>query len=117
MTLYGLETLQARRGAIAQTKQHHSTLRDIYRGRADRETPAQTIARAVAVMGRDAVAQTVAEMVNSIGAWDGRIYPAVRTWAWGFPGAMSSDECNDHRIYTDIHSCHVNQLAQECMKL
>ena len=110
-------TREAIREAIRATKANHEMVAEIYKSRADRETPAQTIARAVERMGLAPVVVTVAEMVNSIGYWDERIYPGVREWAQEVPGAMGHEECRERHIYTDIHSCHVNQLAQACMKL
>lgn len=80
-------------------------------------TPAETVAALVAVLGYDAAVLAVAELVNSVGDWDGRIYDYVRAWAEGVDGAASRAEQDAARIYqpAEIHPLHINQLGAAMM--
>lgn len=80
-------------------------------------TPDETVAALVAVLGYDAAVLAVAELVNSVGDWDGRIYDYVREWAEGVDGAASRADQDAARIYqpAEIHPVHINQLGQAMM--
>lgn len=76
------------------------------------ETPAQTVDTLVKTLGFETALETVAELVNMVGDWDGRIYDATRRWAASVPGALDKPALDKVRLYQKLHSVHVNQLAQ-----
>ena len=86
---------------------------NIYRETSDR-TPAETVAEIVAALGYDAAREAVAEIVNTVGSWDGRIYPSSRAWAATVESAATAEELEEKCIYqpAEIHPAHINQLAQ-----
>jgi hypothetical protein len=95
------------------TKKNLATVVDVYKATRDTD-PKNTAAELVKRMGYAVATEAVAELVNSVGEWDGRIFPSVRTWAAEQPTAATHDELDNMSIYqpADIHTAHINQLAE-----
>lgn len=106
-------TMEARRETIKAIKAHRKALIETFRATMDK-TPAETISELVGLLGYAAAAETVAELVNSVGDWDGRVYDYVRTWAGGIETAATREEMEAHYIYqpSEIHPAHINQIGQ-----
>ena len=109
--------ITARREQIKTTRANIKTVVNIYRETIG-QTPAETVAEIVAALGYDAAREAVAEIVNTIGEWDGRIYPSSREWAATIETAATRDELEAKSIYqpAEIHPAHINQLAQAMSK-
>lgn len=109
--------ITARREQIKTTRANIKTVVNIYRETSDR-TPAETVAEIVAALGYDAAREAVAEIVNTVGSWDGRIWPSSREWAATIETAATRDELEAKSIYqpAEIHPAHINQLAQAMSK-
>lgn len=77
-------------------------------------TPADTIAEIVDAIGYDSAVVTIAEIVNTVGTWDGRISADSRAWAESIENAADADSLRDAGIYQPnaIHTAHINQLAE-----
>lgn len=109
--------ITARREQIKTTRANIKTVTRIYRETSD-QTPAETVAEIVAALGYDAAREAVAEIVNTVGEWDGRIWPSSREWAATIETAATRDELEAKSIYqpAEIHPAHINQLAQAMSK-
>lgn len=109
--------IAARREQIKTTRANIRTVVNIYRETSDR-TPAETVAAIVERIGYDTAREAIAEIVNSVGEWDGRIYPSSREWAATIETAATRDELEAKSIYqpAEIHPAHINQLAQAMSK-
>lgn len=109
--------ITARREQIKTTRANIKTVVNIYRETSDR-TPAETVAAIVERIGYDTAREAIAEIVNSVGEWDGRIYPSSREWAATIETAATRDELEAKSIYqpAEIHPAHINQLAQAMSK-
>lgn len=109
--------ITARREQIKTTRANIKTVTRIYRETSD-QTPAETVAEIVAAIGYDAAREAVAEIVNTVGEWDGRIWPSSREWAATIESAATAEELEEKRIYqpAEIHPAHINQLAQAMSK-
>ena len=109
--------ITARREQIKTTRANIKTVVNIYRETSD-QTPAETVAEIVAAIGYDAAREAVAEIVNTVGEWDGRIWPSSREWAATIESAATAEELEEKRIYqpAEIHPAHINQLAQAMSK-
>lgn len=109
--------ITARREQIKTTRANIATVTRIYRETSD-QTPAETVAEIVAAIGYDAAREAVAEIVNTVGEWDGRIWPSSREWAATIETAATRDELEAKSIYqpAEIHPAHINQLAQAMSK-
>lgn len=80
-------------------------------------TPAQAIEMLVDKIGYTNAVDTIAELVNAISTWDGRISSASRKWARSIDGAADKEILNRCGIYScNIHSAHVEQLARAMME-
>lgn len=90
---------------------------EVYRQTRD-NTPAETAAAIVNRLGYSVAIEAVAELVNTVGEWDARIFPSVREWAESQPTAASRDELDAMSIYqpSEIHPAHINQLAEAMSK-
>lgn len=76
-------------------------------------TPAQAIEMLVDKIGYTSAVDTIAELVNAISDWDGRISSASRKWADSIEGAADQKILNKCGVYSgNIHSAHVEQLAR-----
>lgn len=109
--------ITARREQIKTTRANIKTVVNIYRETIG-QTPAETVAEIVAALGYDAAREAVAEIVNTVGEWDGRIWPSSREWAATIETAATRDELEAKSIYqpAEIHPAHINQLAQAMSK-
>lgn len=78
------------------------------------ETPAATVAALIEKMGYAVAVEAVAELVNTVGAWDARIFPSVREWASEQPTAATPAELEAMNIFqpSDIHPAHINQIGE-----
>ena len=83
--------ITARREQIKTTRANIKTVTRIYRETSD-QTPAETVAEIVAAIGYDAAREAVAEIVNTVGEWDGRIWPSSREWAATIESAATAEE-------------------------
>jgi hypothetical protein len=109
--------IAARREQIKTTRANIKTVVNIYRETSDR-TPAETVAAIVERLGYDTAREAIAEIINTVGEWDGRIYPSSREWAATIENAATRDELEAKSIYqpAEIHPAHINQLAQAMSK-
>lgn len=109
--------IAARREQIKTTRANIKTVVNIYCETAE-QTPAETVAAIVDRLGYDTAREAIAEIVNSVGEWDGRIYPSSREWAATIETAATRDELEAKSIYqpAEIHPAHINQLAQAMSK-
>ena len=109
--------IAARREQIETTRATIRTVVNIYCETSDR-TPAETVAAIVERLGYDTAREAIAEIVNSVGEWDGRIWPSSREWAATIETAATRDELEAKNIYqpAEIHPAHINQLAQAMSK-
>ena len=109
--------ITARREQIKTTRANIKTVVNIYCETSDR-TPAETVAAIVERLGYDTAREAIAEIINTVGEWDGRIYPSSREWAATIETAATRDELEAKSIYqpAEIHPAHINQLAQAMSK-
>lgn len=109
--------ITARREQIKTTRANIKTVVNIYLETSDR-TPAETVAAIVEQIGYDTAREAIAEIVNTVGEWDGRIWPSSREWAATIETAATRDELEAKSIYqpAEIHPAHINQLAQAMSK-
>lgn len=109
--------IAARREQIKTTRANIRTVVNIYCETSDR-TPAETVAAIVERLGYDTAREAIAEIVNTVGEWDGRIYLSSREWAATIETAATRDELEAKNIYqpAEIHPAHINQLAQAMSK-
>ena len=116
MKMYATE-ITARREQIKTTLENIKTVVNIYSETSSR-TPAETVTAIVERLGYDTAREAIAEIINTIGEWDGRIYPSSREWAATIENAATRDELEAKSIYqpAEIHPAHINQLAQAMSK-
>lgn len=97
-----------------QVKARRKALMDAYQKTWDKK-PSDTLQLLIDEIGEDEARLAVAELVRSVGPWDGRIWDYVRTWADGVDGAASRDEMEAAYIYqpSEIHPVHINQLGEK----
>lgn len=109
--------ITARREQIKTTRANIKTVVNIYRETCE-QTPAETVAAIVERLGYDTAREAIAEIVNTVGEWDGRIWPSSREWAATIETAATRDELEAKSIYqpAEIHPAHINQLAQAMSK-
>lgn len=109
--------ITARREQIKTTRANIKTVVNIYRDTCE-QTPAETVAAIVERLGYDTAREAIAEIVNTVGEWDGRIWPSSREWAATIETAATRDELEEKSIYqpAEIHPAHINQLAQAMSK-
>lgn len=109
--------ITARREQIKTTRANIKTVVNIYCETIAR-TPAETVAAIVEQIGYDTAREAIAEIVNTVGEWDGRIWPSSREWAATIETAATRDELEAKSIYqpAEIHPAHINQLAQAMSK-
>ena len=109
--------ITARREQIKTTRANIKTVVNIYSETSDR-TPAETVAAIVEQIGYDTAREAIAEIVNTVGEWDGRIWPSSREWAATIETAATREELEAKNIYqpAEIHPAHINQLAQAMSK-
>lgn len=76
-------------------------------------TPEETISILEGMIGHSEAILAVAELVNTVGSWDGRVSARVRSWARGIEGAADSDELDAKGVYqpSEIHPAHIENLG------
>ena len=82
--------ITARREQIKTTRQNMETVVSIYLDTSE-QTPADTVAAIVARLGYDTAREAIAEIVNTVGDWDGRVSLRVREWAASVDSAATPD--------------------------
>jgi len=94
-------------------KNFNNTITAYTEGLALNETPAETVARLIEKIGYDAARVEIAELVNSVGEWDGRISQRNRDWAASQADARRRAELDAACIYnpSEIHPAHIDQIA------
>ena len=82
-------------------------------------TPEETVKALIDVLGQDRAMQTVANLVNCVGDWDGRVFPSTRAWAASVEGSLSPEQLGNYNIYapSEIHPAHINQLGSAAERL
>lgn len=77
------------------------------------DTPEETVSILEGVIGHHEAILAVAELVNTVGSWDGRVSTRVRSWAGGIEGAASLDELKAVGVYqpSEIHPAHIEDLG------
>lgn len=79
-------------------------------------TVKQSVADLVQAVGYADAVEAVALLVNTVGDWDERISPEVRTWAADHAADRATlDACGIYQPGT-VHSVHIDQLAAEMMR-
>lgn len=103
------------REAVRAIKANTEVLIDTY---CETQTPADTIKELVKRLGYENAKITVAELVNVIGEWDGRISCRNREWARNIENAARGDEMQSRGIYAPsrIHPAHIDQIADYMRK-
>lgn len=109
--------LTERREAVRTIKTNREIIGDCYSATRS-ATPADTVNALVERVGFKTAVETVAELVNSISEWDGRISRRIRTWAASIETAATPDELEVCHIYgSSIHSAHVNEIGYAMMEM
>ena len=93
------------------TAANHAALNEAYSSTST-GNPADTVKALVSMIGYTAAVETVAELVNSVGSWDGRISSRRRAWAESIDTAADNAEMRRYGIYSSIHPAHIDQLAE-----
>lgn len=76
-----------------------------------RNGPVATIAALVDRLGYSAAVDTIAAIVNCVGAWDGRVSDRNRAWAAGLAPDRDSLRAAYIFLPSEIHPTHIDQLA------
>ncbi len=81
-------------------------------------TPRGTISILEDMIGPHEAILAVAELVNTVGSWDGRVSIASRSWAASIGDAARPDELETLGVYqpSEIHPAHIGNLASYCMR-
>lgn len=93
-------------------KRNADTLHGIYEAHIE-DSVQITVDSLIKAIGYNAAVTTVADAITAIGTWDGRIYQRVRNWA--NENADVDKEMAEHLTRVDIHSAHMNQIADAMM--
>lgn len=83
--------------------------------RFDGETPKHTYDEFVSQVGKATANFTIASLVNN-SAWDGRISLRNAEWARLLPASFSDEVMIALHLYTTMHMCHLDQIADEARK-
>ncbi len=80
-------------------------------------TPEETISILKDMIGPHEALLAVAELVNTVGAWDGRVSATARSWAGSIEDAAQPEELEAMRMYqtAEIHPVHIDNIATYCM--
>lgn len=76
-------------------------------------TPEETASILEGMIGHSEAILAVAELVNTVGSWDGRVSTRVRSWASGIEAVASPDELKAVCVYqpSEIHPAHIENLG------
>lgn len=82
------------------------------------DTPEETVSILDEMIGHREAMLSVAELVNTVGDWDGRVSDRVRSWASSIEGAANHEELDAMGVYqpSKIHPSHIDNLASYCMR-
>lgn len=123
-----MKTIENLREIIAENRNDYFAFRDrkisnvrmlesIYADTLGGGKPSDVIGTFVDSVGLQEAVETVATLVNRH-SWDGRISHWVKSWAENQPNAWDEESAKKMYICTDrIHMVHLNQLAEEIMKI
>lgn len=123
-----MKTMENLREIIAENRNDYFAFRDrkisnvrmlesIYADTLGGGKPSDVIGAFVDYVGLQEAVETVATLVNRH-SWDGRISYWVKSWAEKQPNAWDEESAEKMHIGTDrIHMVHLNQLAEEIMKI
>ena len=102
--------------AIRLIRDHMKQLLEAY-GRTRNKTPKDTVELLAEMIGRKACLEAVANLVNIVGDWDGRISTKCREWAGNVEGSVLRAELMEYCFYqpSEIHPSHIEQIAREAM--
>ena len=103
--------------AIRQIRDHMKQLIEAYR-KTREKTPKETVELLADVVGQKACVEAVANLVNVVGDWDGRISSKCREWAKNVEGSVLRDELMEYCFYqpSEIHPSHIDQIARAAMR-
>ena len=82
-------------------------------------TPENTAKKIIKALGKKRAKEVITALVIAKGDWDQRIFPENRNWAKNNSN-MNSEEINkkyDFFYRDEIHPAHMNQIAQEFIKI
>ncbi len=81
-------------------------------------TPREAVSILEDMIGPHEAILAVAELVNTVGSWDGRVSAAARAWATSIKDAAQPDELETLGVYQpgEIHPAHISNLASYCMR-
>ena len=123
-----MKTMENLREIIAENRNDYFVFRDrkisnvrmlesIYADTLGGGKPSDVIGAFVDSVGLQEAVETIATLVNRH-SWDGRISRWVKSWAENLPNAWDEESAEKMHIGTDrIHMVHLNQLAEEIMKI
>lgn len=97
---------------------YSKALLNAYNERTADTPPEETVKRVISLIGYEATKVTIAEAVNAIGDWDKRISATTKEWAENVNYAASNEEqqrFGTTQYSSQIHSCHIEQLAKSMM--
>ena len=102
--------------AIRQIRDHMKQLIEAYR-KTREKTPKETVELLAYMVGQKACVETVANLVNVVGDWDGRISSRCRESAKNVEGSVLRDELMEYCFYqpSEIHPSHIDQIAKAAM--
>lgn len=82
-------------------------------------TPEETVSILTGMIGHREAILAVAELVNTVGDWDGRGGGRRRSWARGIEGAANQEELDAMDVYqpSEIHPAHIDNLGSHCMSI
>ena len=103
--------------AIRQIRDHMKQLIEAYRETREK-TPKETVELLVDVVGQKACVEAVANLVNVVGDWDGRISSRCGESAKNVEGSVLRDELMEYCFYqpSEIHPSHIDQIARAAMR-
>lgn len=107
--------LEEKREALKAIRSNMKVLIESYR---ETDSPSDTVAKLIDKIGYTAAEETIAELINTVGEWDGRIDRSTRAWAASIHTAATRDELEACRIYqpSEIHPAHIDQIGRAMMK-
>ena len=102
--------------AIRLIRDHMKQLLEAYE-RTRNKTPKDTVELLAEMIGRKACLEAIANLVNIVGDWDGRISTKCREWAGNVEGSVLRAELMEYCFYqpSEIHPSHIEQIAREAM--
>ena len=102
--------------AIMQIRDHMKQLLEAYE-RTRNKTPKDTVELLTEMIGRKACLEAIANLVNIVGDWDGRLSTKCREWAKNVEGSVLRAELMEYCFYqpSEIHPSHIEQITLQAM--